>query len=204
MSLLLASTVLVIGNSHLVGPFGWYLDENLRNSGLQVATYASCGSIAKWWTSGQKTTCGYFSKNLKGEVVKATTHSTPNLAELLGNIRPETVLVELGANYVNTPSDSFAINDLKTMVKTIKDAGARCYWIGSPDSRKYRAERPRIYRLITEAVGADCPIFNSMNVTQYPESGGDGVHYWFKEGMPIARNWADAVAEDFLRDPSLY
>ena len=90
---------------------------------------------------------------------------------------------------------------VKAMVKTIKDSGARCYWIGSPDSRKYRAERPRIYRLITEAVGSDCPIFNSMNVTSYPETGGDGVHYWFKEGMPIARKWADAVSMDFLRDP---
>ena len=201
MSLVLASTVLIIGNSHLVGPFGWYLDENLRKSGLQVATFASCGSIAKWWSSGQKTTCGFYSNNLKGEVFKATVHPTPILSELLLQVRPDTVLVELGANYVNTPSDEFAINDLKAMVKTIKDSGARCYWIGSPDSRKYRTERPRIYRLITEAVGSDCPIFNSMNVTSYPETGGDGVHYWFKEGMPIARKWADAVSMDFLRDP---
>lgn len=198
MSLLFAATVLIIGDSHSVGPFGWYLDKNLRNEGLNVATYASCGSIPNWWVTGKRTPCGFYSNDLRGQVTQTQKFPTPILANLLHEMRPDVVLVELGANFVNIPDDKYAINDLKAMVKNIKNSGSRCYWIGPPDSRKYRTERPRIYRLVNEAVGSDCPIFDSLSVTSYPDVGGDGVHYWFKEGMPIAKKWADAVAADFL------
>ena len=91
IDLILASTVMIIGDSHSVGPFGWYLDENLRKKGYHVASYASCGSIAKWWTTQQNTTCGYFSKDLNGNVIKATTYPTPKLISLLTEVRPEAV-----------------------------------------------------------------------------------------------------------------
>lgn len=197
MNLLFATTVLFIGDSHSVGPFGWRLDENLRKEGLKVATYASCGSIAKWWTSQQKTTCGFYSNDINGNVTRANVHPTPKFQDLLDSVRPDAVIIELGANYVKTPSDEFAVNDLKNLLKMVKESGASCFWITPPDSRLYRAERPRLRKLIDQAVGNDCKIFESRDVTSYPETGGDGVHYWFKEGMPIARKWADSAFEAF-------
>jgi len=197
IDLLLASTVMLIGDSHSVGPFGWYLDENLRKNGYHVASYASCGSIAKWWTTQQKTTCGYYSNDLNGNVTKATTHPTPKLTSLLAEVKPEAVFIELGSNYVKTPSDEFVKNDIKAFVKTIKDSGATCFWITAPDMRLYRNEIPRLDKLVYEAVGNDCVLYDSKKVTSYPATGGDGVHYWFSAALPIARKWADGAFEAF-------
>lgn len=185
-----ASTVLFIGDSHSVGPFGWALDEHFRSNGHQVATYASCGSIPKWWFTGQKTPCGYFSKDLLGQKVEAKTHATPLLPGLLADIKPEIVVMEFGGNYLLTPSADFIKNDIKAIIKVVKVSGAKCFWITHPDSRANRNEIPRVGKLIKEAVGNDCGVFESYLVTRYPATGGDGTHYWFKEAMPLAKSWA--------------
>lgn len=196
--LLFASTVLIIGDSHSVGPFGWRLDEQLRKKGHQVATYASCGSIAKWWTTtSQPTTCGYYSNDLNNTVTTSKTHPTPLLPELLKTVKPDSVIVELGSNYVKYTNDDFVKQDLKKLVQQIKDSGANCFWITAPDMRLYRDALPRLDKLVQESVGEDCRIFDSKTVTSYPATGGDGVHYWFKEGAPIANYWADEVVKGF-------
>ena len=192
-----SSTILFIGDSHSVGPFGWALDEHLRSDGHAVATYASCGSIPKWWTTGQKTPCGYFSRDLNGNKVEAKTHPTPLIKNLLETIKPETVVMEFGGNYLLTPSAEFIKSDIRSIVKTVKDSGARCFWITHPDSRSNRSQIPRVAALIKEAVGEECPVFESHKVTRYPETGGDGTHYWFKEALPLARAWAKSAYEAF-------
>jgi len=197
LSLIFASTVLVIGDSHMVGPFGWNLDEALRNQGHQVATYGSCGSVAGWWYSGKKTTCGFYSKDLSGKVTQVNSQETPLIENLMKIIKPDSVIVELASNYVNFGNEESAIKDMKRLVKSIKDSGASCFWMTAPDMRLYRNSISRLDRLVYEAVGDDCRVFNSSEVTSYPASGGDGVHYWFKEGLPMARNWATEAARSF-------
>ena len=50
-----AATALFIGDSHAAGPFGEKLDALLRGApGMRAATYASCGSIALWWTTAKR------------------------------------------------------------------------------------------------------------------------------------------------------
>lgn len=199
-NLILSGTVLVIGDSHSVGPFGWSLDQNLRDKGLNVATYASCGSIGQWWMNGHPTTCGYYSRDLKGEVTQTTTHPTPQLEQLLSEIKPESVIVELASNYVNTPSDAFVLKDLRSLVSMIRNSGAQCFFISAPDMRRFRLELPRLRRLLKEAIGDECRLFDSEKVTSYPETGGDGIHYWFGAGKPIAQKWANEVVKDFMKD----
>ncbi len=197
-----AATVLFVGDSHSVGPFGWALDQHLRDTGHEVATYASCGSIPKWWISGQKTTCGYWSRDLKGIKTSLNTSPTPIMDSLLTDIKPEIVVMEFGGNYLKTPSADYITKDIKAFVKKIKDTGAKCLWITQPDSRSNRAEIPRVAKLIKEAVGKDCPIFESYNVTKYPTTGGDGTHYWSAAGTPIAKNWAKLAFEFFTTEVS--
>ena len=192
-----AATVLFVGDSHSVGPFGWALDQNLRDAGHQVATYASCGSIPKWWITGQKTPCGFFSRDLKGTKVQLTQSPTPIMDTLLTDIKPEVVVMEFGGNYVNMPSDEFVKKDIKSFIAKIKATGAGCFWITNPDSRTYRAEMPRVLKLIKEAVGNDCPLFESQLVTRYPETGGDGIQYWNTLGTPLAISWALKAVEAF-------
>lgn len=199
MNLLLTQTILFIGDSHTVGPFGQHLDEVLRSNGARVATYGSCGSIPKWWSNGQRTTCGYFSKDLNGRVFNSNTYATPKINELLDKIRPDVVLLEFGGNYSKISDDQIVIQDIKKIVKTVKDSGARCYWVTAPDSRTLREARHRTLKLTIEAIGLDCPIFNSLTVTHYPQTGGDGIHYSFPSAIPIAKKWADSVASEFIR-----
>jgi hypothetical protein len=192
-----AATVLFIGDSHSVGPFGWAMDQNLRDAQHSVATYASCGSIPRWWSTGQKTTCGYFSRDLKGTKTQLNSAATPLMDDLLRDIKPDVVVMEFGGNYVKTPSDDFVIKDIKAIVAKVKASGAACFWITNPDTRNFREHIPRILRLTKEAVGEDCPIFESYKVTRYPETGGDGVHYWNTLGTPIAKEWAKRAFEAF-------
>lgn len=181
-----------------MGPFGRRLDENLRKEGHKVSTYASCGSIAGWWYTGKKTTCGFLSISESGKVTEATTHATPLIDNLLSEIRPDIVLVAFGSNYVKTPSDDFVKKDIQKLLSSIRSSSAECFWITPPDMRLYRKELPRIKKLIQGTV--PCTQFDSETVTSYPETGGDGVHYWSAKGTPIAKAWADAVAEAFKKE----
>lgn len=192
-----AATVLFVGDSHSVGPFGWALDQHFRDSGHSTATYASCGSIPRWWITGQKTTCGYFSRDLKGTKTQLNQSATPLMSNLLEDIKPDVVVMEFGGNYVKTPSDDYVIKDIKNFIAKIKASGAKCFWITNPDTRTYRSELPRIIRLTKAAIGDECPIFESHQVTRYPETGGDGVHYWNTLGTPIAKSWAKKAFEAF-------
>jgi hypothetical protein len=190
-----AGTVLFIGDSHSVGPFGWEVDALLREAGHKTATYASCGSIAAWWVTGKATPCGYFFRGPDGRTEKGQKGPTPIFADLLAAVKPGAVIVELGANYAGNPSDEFAIKDMSALADRIKASGAACFWVTKPDSRKNHDQIPRILELTYKAVSDKCEVFDSTKVTKYPASGGDGVHYWFKEGLPIANAWARRVFE---------
>lgn len=187
-----AATVLFVGDSHSVGPFGWKLDALLRDAGHSAATYSSCGSIAQWWVTGKPTPCGYFFRGLDGKTEKGTKGPTPIFADLLAKVKPGVVIVELGANYAGLPSDDFAIKDMRAMADRIADSGAACFWVTKPDSRD-RTDIPRILDLTRRAVSDKCKLFDSTKVTKYPETGGDGVHYWNAAGTPIANAWAAKV-----------
>ena len=188
-----AANVLYIGDSHSVGPFGWKMDEQLRTvPGAKVGFYASCGSIFQWWVTGKPTPCGYYFRGTDAKVDKGVKGPTPIFDNLMKEVKPSLVVVELGANYAGYPSDDFAVNDMKALVKKISDAGAACFWITKPDSRGHE-DIPRILELTHKAVTPYCTYFDSTLVTKYPATGGDGIHYWFKAALPIANAWAEAA-----------
>lgn len=194
----IASTILILGDSHTVGPFGQKLDELLRLKGARVATYASCGSTAIWWYSGQRTTCGYFEKDLTGKVTERSQYTTPLFPELLKTINPDHIIIALGTNYVKNLNDESVITDLRVMVNDIRTSGAECFWILPPDMRQFRSELPRLNRLVKTAVGDECRYLESASLTRYPETSGDGIHYWSTQGTPIAHAWALEAAKVFL------
>ena len=196
LSIAHAKSVLVIGDSHAVGPFGWEFDRLVRQQGgiSRVATYASCGSIAQWWVTGHKTPCGYWERSEAGVEVSQPTASTPIFSELLKKHQPDIVVVELSGNYQQR-SDQFSKDDMRAMVEQIRESGAQCFWITTPHTRLYPERISRLVSLVHEAVSDYCEVFESHLVTQYPERGGDGIHYWFAAGIPIAKAWAKAAVE---------
>ena len=186
-----AADVLFIGDSHSVGPFGWKMDELVRSKAYgKVGSYGSCGSVFNWWETGKPTPCGYFFRDPDGTISKGTKSPTPIFDDLMEEINPHLVIVELGANYAGWTSDDAAVEDMKKLVSKISDAGAKCFWISKPDARKGKENIPRILRLTKEAVLPYCQFFDSTLVTEYPAEGGDGVHYWNEKGRPIAEKWA--------------
>lgn len=187
--------VLFVGDSHSVGPFGQTLDKLLRTiPDSTVASYASCGSIAKWWYNQTSTPCGYFFHPENSPIEQGTKGPTPLFSPILERVKPDLTIVELGANYANLPSDEFAVKDMRRLAKEIRDSGSECFWVTKPDARD-RSSIPRILRLTAEAVADYCTIFDSTKVTKYPATGGDGVHYWTALGTPIAKQWATLVFE---------
>lgn len=191
-----SANVLFIGDSHSVGPFGWKMDELIRRTpNIQVGSYASCGSVFQWWETGKQTPCGYFFRDMKGSTEKGDKGATPIFDNLMKEINPQLVVVELGANYAGYQSDEAAVKDMKKLVKKIQDANAKCFWVSKPDARKGNDTIPRILRLTREAVLPYCSFFDSTKVTAYPEEGGDGVHYWGEKGRPVAEKWAEKAYE---------
>lgn len=178
-----------------MGPFGQTLDQLLRTlPEAQVASYASCGSIAKWWYNQTNTPCGFFFHPENSAIQSGTKTPTPLFSPIINQMKPHLTIVELGANYAGMPNDEFAINDMKKMAIEIRNSGSECLWVTKPDSRD-RTAIPRILKLTTSAVQEYCTIFDSTKVTTYPATGGDGVHYWNTLGTPIAKNWARLVFE---------
>lgn len=193
-----AANVLVMGDSHTAGPFGWTLDKELRASGHLVGTYASSSSIPGWFLDSTPSKWGIWSKDIN-EIVKEvpfkTWGPTPNFFEI-SKQNPEVAIVALGTNYVGKSSSS-SINDMKRFLLALKDAQIKCYWVSPPETRTYRAQTSPLFKLIQDTVKSQCEIFESHKVTHYPATGGDGVHYWTGNLRTQADDWARAIVKDF-------
>ena len=193
------SKTLFIGDSHSVGIFGKKFDSLLREKESSVITHTSCGAVAKWFRTGQKTRCGYFNRDENGLSSSGKEGQTPIIDKTLEEYKPELVIIELGGNYTHR-SDAYTIKDIDELVSLVIKNGAKCLWIGAPSARD-NTRTPRLYQLINEAVGNRCPIFNSADVTTYPNNPNlDGIHYWGQEGKIQAENWAQKAFEFYLNN----
>lgn len=188
------ANTLFIGDSHSVGIFGQKFDSLIRKDESSVITHTSCGAVAKWFRTGQKTRCGYFNRDQNGVIKSGKEGPTKIIDQTLQDFSPELVIIELGGNYTNR-SDEYTVNDIDEIVTLVKNTGAKCLWIGAPSSRE-NERTPRLYRLAREGVKDRCPIFDSSAVTTYPSNPRlDGIHYWGAEGKIQAENWAQKAYE---------
>ena len=137
----------------------------------------------------------YFFRDNKGKTKRGNKAKTPIIKDIIEDFQPDFLIVALGANYYKF-SSSYARKDLNKLLKLMKSTDAPCLWIGPPDTRKFPKESKRVYKVLEETVAKQCEFFNSENVTKYPSSGGDGVHYWGK-GKKTAREWALKVFKTF-------
>jgi hypothetical protein len=190
--------VLVIGDSHSVGPFGSQIDELLRKDGrFNVMTVGSCGSVAAWYFTGTVTPCGFYQNDLHGQTTRLAKAPTPLIANLLEEVKPDYVIIELSGNYTKR-TDEFMISDTRRLLDFIesKIGFKRCLWSGVPDSRD-PSRIPRLYSVLKQAIGDRCPIVDASVITKYPSTGGDGVHYGGNAGRQQTQIWADQVMKQF-------
>lgn len=185
--------ILFIGDSHSTGSFGMQQDAVLRSvKGFRVATYAICGSSPDNWFSGDKTSCGYFFKDVDGREQRGWEAATPLIANLIAQYQPAYTVVELGANmYGRTPE--WVEKTSHEMAMAIVNSGSKCIWIGPPHARiQTDSGLAQVFDALHAGVGAYCLLFDSRNVTRYPAVGGDGIHFnsLGESGARIAENWA--------------
>ncbi len=196
----LLGSILFVGDSHSVGPFGQALDKKLRSVSAHVTTATYCGTIVNdFYRTDAKTQCGYLEIDEKGASHKGTIGPVADFRKLLEKTRPAHVLVALATNYSGYENDTFVINDMKKMVNDIIASGAQCFWIGMPTSRTLKSQHERISKLTKKAVGSQCTYFDSFSVTSYPEIGGDGIHFYFPGGKEVAENWALRAFQAFIK-----
>ena len=75
--------VLFIGDSHSVTTFGRTLDEKLRSlPDTEVQTVASCGAVARYFWVGTNTRCGFFFRDVQGNISRGMRGPTPLLKNI--------------------------------------------------------------------------------------------------------------------------
>ncbi len=197
---LVLGSLLFIGDSHSVGPFGQKLDAELRTLDAKVTTATSCGTIVANWYQTANTTCGYLERDVDGTTRRGTTGPVPRFTTLLAQHRPSHVIVALATNYANYPDENFIVRDMRKMASDIVATGAKCFWIGMPTSRKLATKHEKIDRLTRQAVSDLCTYFDSFAVTTYPATGSDGIHFYFQGGKEVAENWAKEAFSAFEKE----
>lgn len=200
--------VLHIGDSHTVGIYGQHMDKLLRETGARVETYGSAGSRPSWFVTGRNTRSGFYGKNEEGVVDKPAKwndpHPTPKFEELLRRFNPNVIMVSLGANLFGASAEQVKADVDRLFVgangQPLDLRGKKLIWIGPPDGRadkKPAEQQAALYRHLQAAIepyGAS--FIDSRPMTEYPDTPGlDGRHYWGKEGVREAREWAAEVLD---------
>ena len=192
--------VLHIGDSHTCGVYGKAMDELMRGTGATVSTYGVSGSSPSWWFNETVGKSGYYSKDEQGKVDQPadwrTPRATPKLTDLIKQKKPDVLMVSMGANFA-TANDTTIRAQVKSISDVAKQYGTQLVWIGPPDGRtsqKPTAIQERLYKILKAAVIEFGGTFvDSRPFTEYPEKGGDGIHYGGTEGTKVAQGWAQSV-----------
>jgi LysM repeat protein len=194
------SRVLHIGDSHTVGIYGTEVDSLMRKTGAKVQTYGVAGSSPSWWWNGTTTKCGYVGRDDKGKVDQPpdwrTPRTTPNFSGLVQEFQPSVVVISLGANMTGNSAAKIEA-DVQKMLDLAKASGAQIVWVGPPrgrDTPQREAQKEQVCSIISRLVKQSGGTFiDSRPITKYPDSGGDGLHYWGNEGSKTAKTWANQV-----------
>ncbi|MBT9586509.1 hypothetical protein IV102_24410 [bacterium] len=187
------SRVLVIGDSHTAGAYGNELDRQLRARGAQVHTIGSSGASASNFINGRGTTVGYAEHGTDGRVQRTARHATPKLEDLIQQDRPDTIVVNLGANFRGASPAQ-----LQSQVRSLGEVARRhnipIKWVGPPKPRQ--ADAGAVQRFDEQMAAAVAPFGEYISSVPYtPEyAGGDGVHYGGTRGTQLAQQWAQGIA----------
>ncbi|MCC7443142.1 MAG: SGNH/GDSL hydrolase family protein [Bdellovibrionales bacterium] len=204
-----APSILHIGDSHTVGTYGETIDVLLRSiPGARVKTVGSCGISPNGFLDGLTTSCGLKVYGLDQLEVSSNNVKTPKIDDLLSEVRPTLVVIELGANQINTATSQPNVQRefVDRLVSKIVATGASCLWVGPPHGRnKPEPKYSNLVRLLQEGIDGRCAFLDSRpekfpwldyNVVSAAAGvAGDGAHYdaLREHGRTAVRKWAGEV-----------
>jgi len=185
------SKVLVIGDSHTAGPFGDELDRLLRAKGANVHTVGSSGATADNFISGKGTTVGYADHKSNGQTEKTSAHATPKLEDLINEDKPDTIIVNLGANFRGAGPSGIK-KQVDEIGEIAKKHGIKITWVGPPTTRQDEGNRSSLQKFDEDMKAAVAPYGSYVSSAPFTPkySGGDGIHY----SGEAAKQWAAGVA----------
>lgn len=185
------SNVLVIGDSHTAGPFGDELDRLLRAKGANVHTVGSSGATADSFITGKGTTNGFSDHKVNGQTQKTAAHATPKLEELINEDKPDTIIVNLGANFRGAGPSGIK-KQVDEIGEIAKKHGIKITWVGPPTTRQDESNRSSLQKFDEDMKAAVAPYGSYVSSAPFTPkySGGDGIHY----SGDAARQWAAGVA----------
>lgn len=185
------SKVLVIGDSHTAGAFGDELDRLLRAKGASVHTVGSSGATADNFITGKGTTVGYADHKTNGQTEKTAAHATPKLENLINEDKPDTIIVNLGANFRGAGPSGIK-KQVDEIGQIAKKHGIKITWVGPPTTRQDESNRSSLQKFDEEMKAAVAPYGSYVSSAPFTPkySGGDGVHY----SAEAAKQWAAGVA----------
>lgn len=187
------NNVLMIGDSHTVGAFGDELTNKLRGTGAKVSSYGSSGSSPSWWLNGTQTTSGFIGRHADGSVDQPadwrSPHATPNLEQLIQQQHPDTLVVNLGANFRGASPQQIK-QQVDGIGKVAQQNHVRLIWVGPPRQQSDMGNSAGIdafNQQLAQDVKPYGTYIASSPYTSY--NGPDGIHY----NSGPARSWADQV-----------
>ncbi|MEW5896056.1 MAG: SUMF1/EgtB/PvdO family nonheme iron enzyme [Nanoarchaeota archaeon] len=121
-----SSKILIIGDSHLAGPYGEKLYNLLNDSGHDVNSYGCVGAKASSYAQGGFN-CRKELGSTRNEVQQE--YSTQPISTLISSHQSDIVIVSLGGNFITFPRDP---DQAQALISEIKKTGKPCYWIGPP------------------------------------------------------------------------
>ena len=190
-----AARVLVIGDSHAVGPFGSSLDQELTRQGHQVSLQAVCGASASWWLGPKRADLSIcyslHEYGKKGKWASGKPDAAPAFARDLLAARPDVVVFALGSN--PDGGSAAATGAAAEKLLALTPSSAKCFWAGPPPMPKRLAAIGAVYNELPQAfsrAGRSCSLIDSRTLISASDASPNDHFY----GAP-AQAWGKAVGK---------
>lgn len=211
--------ILMIGDSHTVGPFGKLLHKELARAyqNEMILVYGHSSSAPLHWmnvrpfelSGGISHHVSYNEFYLEKTPDWRIKQPTLNFNKLLDNpvvykewenVLPQmpvidTVIIALGANDRAVISSQYQkrLKILDEMVSEISVRGHKCIWIGPPTSSKVNTTQDDLtHQYLLEGIKGRCAFLNSR---KFVAKWCDQVHFSCPEGLPEVKKWATEAAQ---------
>jgi hypothetical protein len=191
------SEIFQIGDSQSAGIFGKSWHSSVRsNQRKPFLLIARGGATTESWLDYKKLNGKFriFARDGKNFYVERD--KLPSLENLLAQVSPQTVIVQLGGNMVRWSNEDIkaSVHEFLILVNSYSN---NCIWIAPPNG--HARPQPRFnefYPILKEAVENEgCAFIDSRPYTYYPSWRGDGIHYdsLGLQGYYLVNKWINGL-----------
>ncbi len=191
------SEIFQIGDSQSAGIFGKSWHSTVRSSQKRpFILIARGGSTTDSWLDYKKLNGKFRVFSRIGKNFYVEREKLPPLEDLLAQVSPQTVIVQLGGNMVRW-SDKDIKSSVHEFLVLINSYSENCFWIAPPNG--HARPQPRFgefYPVLKQAVENEgCTFIDSRPHTYYPSWRGDGIHYdgLGLQGYYLVNKWVDGL-----------